>query len=113
MIGWLETVFEENIHTVAEEELQKLALDKNKRVGFTYASTVLFPETFIHQLEALGNSREEAEEIFLEDYGEEEEEGEEERLALRREIKEAAAKIEELEAEDYKEEWVNHSDLDE
>ena len=66
----------------------------------------------------MGNSREEAEVIFLK-VGEVEEE---ERLALRREIKEAA-KRQEVEAreakrqeevdKDYEEEWVDHSDLDE
>ena len=116
VIAWLEALFEENIHTVADEKLQKV-VDK-KGVGFTYASTVLFPETFIHQQETMGNSREEAEVIFLK-VGEVEEE---ERLALRREIKEAA-KRQEVEAreakrqeevdKDYEEEWVDHSDLDE
>ena len=113
----METFLEENIQTVAEERLRKI-VDK-KRVGFTYASTVLFPETFIHQQEALGNSREEAEAIFLQ-AGEVEEE--EERLALKREIKEAAkrqeaearaAKRQEKADKDYGEEWVDHSDLDE
>ena len=111
VIAWLEALFEKNIHTIADEKLQKV-VDK-KGVGFTYASTVLFPETFIHQQETMGNSREEAE------VGEVEEE---ERLALRREIKEAA-KRQEVEAreakrqeevdKDYEEEWVDHSDLDE
>ena len=119
MIAWLETFLEENIQTVAEERLRKI-VDK-KRVGFTYASTVLFPETFIHQQEALGNSRDEAEAIFLQAGEVEVEEEEEERLALRREIKEAAkrqeaearaAKRQEKVDKDYGEEWVDHSDLD-
>ena len=116
----METFLEENIQTVAEERLWKI-VDK-KRVGFTYASTVLFPETFIHQQEALGYSRDEAEALFLQVEIEEDE-----REALRREIKEAAKELEKeaLKREikeaamryksdkRYEEEWVDHSDLDE
>ena len=109
MIAWLEAVFEQNINTaVAEEKLREVVVEK-KRASFTYASTVLFPETFIHQLEAMGTSRTEAEVIFLQQ-GEVEED---ERRALRREMKEAAKRQEEEEKHYEEEEWVDHSDLDE
>ena len=61
VIAWLEEVFEANVNT-AEEKLQMIV---DKSVGFTYATAVLFPETFIHQQEASGYSREEAEALFL------------------------------------------------
>ena len=105
MVASLESVFEQNIHT-AEEKLRQVV---DKRACFTYASTVLFPETFIHQQEVMmGKSREEAEAIFLQDEVEEEE-----REALRREIKEAAKKQEDEEEKDFEEEWVDHSDIEE
>ena len=118
VIAWLEEVFEANVNT-AEEKLQVIV---DKSVGFTYATAVLFPETFIHQQEASGYSREEAEALFLQVDIEEDE-----REALRREIKEAAKEIEKeaLKREikeaamrhksdkRYEEEWVDHSDLDE
>ena len=109
VIAWLEAVFEQNINTaVAEEKLREVVVEK-KRASFTYASTVLFPETFIHQLEAMGTSRTEAEVIFLQQ-GEVEED---ERRALKREMKEAAKRQEEEEKHYEEEEWVDHSDLDE
>ena len=118
VIAWLEEVFEANVNT-AEEKLQVIV---DKSVGFTYATAVLFPETFIHQQEALGYSRDEAEALFLQVDIEEDE-----REALRREIKEAAKELEKeaLKREikeaamryksdkRYEEDWVDHSDLDE
>ena len=130
MIACLESVFDQNIHT-AEEQLRQVGLEwvfeqniqtadeklrqaVDKKACFTYASTVLFPETFIHQQEVMmGKSRAEAEVIFLQAIEVEEEE----REALRREIKEAAKKRQEEEEEeeerDYEEEWVDHSDIEE
>ena len=105
VIASLESVFEQNIHT-AEEQLRQVV---DKKACFTYASTVLFPETFIHQQEVMmGKSRAEAEVIFLQV----DEVEEEEREALRREIKEAAKRKEE-EEKDFEEEWVDHSDIEE
>ena len=104
MVASLESVFEQNIHN-AEEKLRQVV---DKRACFTYASTVLFPETFIHQQEVMmGKSRDEAEVIFSQVEVEEEE-----REALRREIKEAAKRQEEEEEKDF-EEWVDHSDIEE
>ena len=105
VIASLESFFEQNIHN-AEEQLRQVV---DKKACFTYASTVLFPETFIHQQEVMmGKSREEAEAIFLQV-----EVGEEEREALRREIKESAKRQEEEEEKDFEEEWVDHSDIEE
>ena len=105
MIASLESVFEQNIQT-AEEQLRQVV---DKKACFTYASTVLFPETFIHQQEVVvGKSRAEAEAIFSQAEVEEEE-----REALRREIKESAKRQEEEEERDFEEEWVDHSDIEE
>ena len=91
VIAWLIKVLEANLNT-AERNLQMIM---DKSIVFTYATAVLFPETFIHQQEALGYSREEAEAIFLHDEIEEDE-----REALRMELKEAAKEKEEQEADE-------------
>jgi len=76
--------------------------------AFLYANCVLFPETFIHQHQVQGKSREEAEQAFMEvavDI--------EERKALNQEIKEAAVENRRETEEDSGDEWVDHSDMEE
>jgi len=91
----------------AEPNLKSLGKDNT---AFVYTSCVLFPETFIHQHQCQGKSREEAERAFMEvavDL--------EERMGLSLEIREAAAasrkRVEGAGGEDSGDEWVDHSDI--
>eukprot|EP00092_Neocalanus_flemingeri_P007418 GFUD01008011.1.p1 GENE.GFUD01008011.1~~GFUD01008011.1.p1 ORF type:complete len:2535 (+),score=676.26 GFUD01008011.1:509-8113(+) len=76
--------------------------------AFVYTSCVLFPETFIHQHQVQGKSREEAEQAFMEVAVDVEE-----RKGLNQEIKEAAVRNRRDSEEDSGDEWVDHSDMEE
>ena len=84
----LEKVFKKNL-SAAEENIKRVV---DKEASFMYASTVLFPETFIHREELRGRSRAEAEALFLHVEVEEEE-----REALRKEIREEAKNLQQQE----------------
>jgi len=75
--------------------------------AFVYTSCVLFPETFIHQHQVQGKSREEAEQAFMEVAVDVEE-----RKGLNQEIKEAAVRNRKDSDEDSGDEWVDHSDME-
>lgn len=75
--------------------------------AFVYTSCVLFPETFIHQHQVQGKSREEAEQAFMEVAVDVEE-----RKGLNQEIKEAAVRNRRESDEDSGDEWVDHSDME-
>ena len=117
VIHWLTQFVEKKIKVVGDKKLQNIMYKKN--ASFIYASTVMFPEAFIHQQERAGKKRKEAEKMFLQaGKGEEEDE----RQAFKAEIKEAAKRIQEeerasirqkMDNKDYEEnEWIDHSDLD-
>merc|ERR1719308_17723 len=75
----IETVFNRHFHE-ADPKLQ----DLGKSSAFVYTNCVLFPETFIHQHQNQGKSREEAEQAFMEVAVDAEE-----RQGLQQEIQEA------------------------
>ena len=96
-------VFQPNLDT-AEPRLRQV---KDSNAAYIYSYCVLFPETFIHQLQEQGRSREEAESAFTKvelDSGEME--------GLTREIRENAAKRSEENGEDSEDLWVDHSDVE-
>ena len=64
VIKQLEKVFLERLPK-AQKEL-RMVYSNNNQMAFVYASCVLFPETFIHQHQLQGKSREEAEVAFME-----------------------------------------------
>jgi len=87
----------------ADPKLRELGIGS----AFLYANCVLFPETFIHQHQAQGKSREEAEQAFMEVAVDVEE-----RKALNQEIREAAVMNRRDTEEDSGDEWVDHSDME-
>merc|ERR1719342_1640650 len=78
----MDTVFNEYFN----EADPKLKVLGKKSSAFVYTNCVLFPETFIHQHETQGKSREEAEQAFMEVAVDAEE-----RQGLEQEIQEAKA----------------------
>merc|ERR1712042_335874 len=99
----MDTVFNEYFN----EADPKLKVLGKKSSAFVYTNCVLFPETFIHQHETQGKSREEAEQAFMEVAVDVEE-----RKALNQEIKEAAVINRTETEEDSGDEWVDHSDME-
>jgi len=103
----IETVFIKYFDQ-ADSKLQKLG----QKIAFVYTSCVLFPETFIHQLEMSGKNREEAELSFMEvavDL--------EERQGLNQEIQENILRNRKRREEEGEglasgDEWVDHSDME-
>ena len=80
LIKQLKETFEQNFH-LADHRLRNIK--DNGDMAYMYATCVLFPETFIHQLRMAGQGSEEAEFAFLEVHFDDEE-----RKALEVEIKE-------------------------
>jgi len=103
----MDTVFNEYFN----EADPKLKVLGKKSSAFVYTNCVLFPETFIHQHETQGKSREEAEQAFMEVAVDAEE-----RQGLEQEIQEAVKRNrkeeEERSGEDSGDEWVDHSDME-
>lgn len=97
----IDRVFHPN-HPTAEARLREV----DGQAAFVYASCVLFPETFIHQHQVQGKTREEAEMAFMEMALDEDE-----KIDLVKEIKEAASKRR-LDDKDEGDTWVDHSDLE-
>ena len=84
--------------------MKELGIDS----AFVYPSCVLLPETFIHQHQFQGKSREEAEQAFMEVAVDVEE-----RQGLSQEIQEAVRRNRREEAGDRSgDEWVDHSDME-
>ena len=98
----IDRVFMVNFH-LADSKLRDLGISS----AFVYTSCVLFPETFIHQHQVQGKSREEAEQAFMEVAVDVEE-----RKGLNQEIKEAAVRNGRDSDEDSGDEWVDHSDME-
>jgi len=98
----IDKVFMEYFHE-ADTKLMELG----NGTAFVYTSCVLFPETFIHQHQVQGKSREEAEQAFMEVAVDVEE-----RKGLNQEIKEAAVQNRRDNDEDSGDEWVDHSDME-
>jgi len=99
----IERVFLPNLEA-ADPELREIYA-RDDQCGFVYATCVLFPETFIHQHQVQGKTREEAEVAFMEMAVDAEE-----RVNLTKEIQEAARRR--MDAGDSGDELVDHSDLD-
>ena len=85
----------------ADPKLRELGIGS----AFLYASCVLFPETYIHQHQAQGKSREEAEKALVNVAV-----GVEERKALNEEMAQAA--VNNRMEEDSTDEWVDDSDME-
>ena len=83
--------------------MKELGIDS----AFVYTSCVLFPETFIHQHQFQGKSREEAEQAFMEVAVDVEE-----RQGLSQEIQEAVRRNRSEEGDRSGDEWVDHSDME-